>query len=135
MQLVIDANIIIAMLIKPGKIIDLFFNNRLEIFAPQLLFDELENNKNYIIDKSKIDKEWFELFYTIIKKNVRIIPEEEFLKSRERAEEICQDQKDIVYFALALYLQCSIWSNEKRLKKQENIKVYSSGELIELFEV
>ncbi len=134
MQIVIDTNVIIAILIKPGKVIDLFFNNRLEVFAPQLLFDELENNEEYIIEKSKIDKEWFDLFYTIIKKNISIIPEEEFLNFREKAEDICPDQKDIVYFALALYLQCGIWSNEKKLKKQENIKIYSSDELMNLFE-
>ena len=39
MQIVIDSNIIMAMLIRPGKPIDLFFDNRLNICAPLLLFD------------------------------------------------------------------------------------------------
>ena len=133
MQLVIDANVIIAMLIKPSKIIDLFFNNRLEIFAPELLFEELGNNKEEIIKKSKIAEEWFNLFYTILKHNITIIPEEEFLKYRERAEKICPHPKDVTYFALALHLQCAIWTNETKLKMQEHVKVYLTHELFDLF--
>lgn len=39
MQIIIDANVVIAMLIKPGKPVDLFFKEELEIFAPELLFE------------------------------------------------------------------------------------------------
>jgi predicted nucleic acid-binding protein len=130
MQLIIDANIIIAMLIKPGKPIEVFFYSRLILYAPQLLFQELEKNKAEIIKKSRISKEDFEWLYVILKHNITIIPEDEFLKYREEAEKICPDPKDIVYFALALYLQCSIWTNEKKLKEQEKIKIYHTHELI-----
>ena len=135
MQVVIDANIVIAMLINPSKIIDIFFNNRLEIFAPELLFEELKNNKEEIIKKSKLKEEWFDLFYTILKNNIIIIPEEEFLNYREKAEAICPDPKDIVYFALALYLKCSIWTNEKKLRNQEGIKIFATKDLIDLFNI
>ena len=133
MQIIIDANIIIAILIKPSKIIDLFFDNRLNILSPELLFEELENNKEEIIKKSRLKKEWFDLFYIILRNNITTISEEEFLKYREEAENICPDPKDIVYFALALYLKCPIWTNEKKLKKQKNIKIYTTEELLELF--
>ena len=46
----------------------------------------------------------------------------------------CPDPKDIVYFALAIHLRCSIWTNEKKLKEQEEIRVYHTHELIKLFE-
>ena len=135
MQVITDANIIIAMLVRPGKPIDLFFDSRLSLFAPQLLFEELENNKEVIIKKSRLNEEEFEWLYTILKHNIEIIPEEEFLRFREKADEICPDPKDIVYFALSLYLNCPVWSNEKKLKEQANIKVYATHDLIELFEL
>lgn len=53
MQVIVDTNIIIAMLISPGKPIDLFFDNKLHLFAPQLLFEELENNKTGNYQKIK----------------------------------------------------------------------------------
>ena len=51
---------------------------------------------------------------------------------REKAEDICPDPKDIVYFALALYLKCGIWSNEKRLKKQNVVKVYATHDIMKI---
>jgi predicted nucleic acid-binding protein len=38
--------------------------------------------------------------------------------------------KDVEYFALALKLDCPIWSNEKAFKKQSRVKVISTKELI-----
>lgn len=133
MQVITDANIIIAMLVKPGKPIDFFFDSRLSLFAPQLLFEELENNKPGIIEKSRLTEEEFEWLYVILKHNITIIPEEDFLKFREKADEICPDPKDIVYFALALYLKCPIWSNEKKLKEQDEVIVYATHELMRMF--
>ena len=135
MQIVIDANIIIALLVKPGKPINLFFDSRLSLFAPQLLFEELENNREEIKKKSRLTEEEFEWVEALLKKNIAIIPEEEFLKWREEADQICPDPKDIVYFALALYLNCPLWSNEKKLKEQQKILVYATDELIKLFEI
>lgn len=132
MQVIIDANVIIAMLVKPGVPIDLFFESRLNLYAPQLLFEELENNKKEVMEKSRMSKEEFEWLYLILKHNITIIPEDDFLKYREHAEEICPDEKDIVYFALALYLQCALWSNEKKLKEQNYIPVYATHELMKL---
>jgi len=135
MQIVIDANILIAMLVKPGRPIDLFFDSRLSLYAPQLLFEELENNKEEIIKKSRLTDEEFDWLYIILKHNITIIPEEDFLQFREQADQVCPDPKDIVYFALALYLKCPIWSNEKKLKEQDKINVYATHELIKIFEI
>jgi predicted nucleic acid-binding protein len=135
MQVITDANIIMAMLVRPGKPIDLFFNSRLSLFAPQLLFEELKSNKEEIMEKSRLNEDEFEWLYVILKHNIKIIPEEEFLKYREKADEICPDPKDIVYFALALYLNCPIWSNEKKLKEQNEVIVYATHDLMILFGV
>ncbi len=130
MKLVIDANIIFAMLIRPGKPTDLFFNDELKLFAPELLFQEINNNKNLIIKKSELNKEEIDQFITLIRKRVQVISEEEFVRCRSQAEKICPDPKDIVYFALALSLNCAIWTNEKKLKEQNQIKIYATHDLI-----
>ena len=135
MQVITDANVLIAMLIKPGKPIDLFFDSRLSLFSPQLLFEELRNNRREIIKKSKLTIEEFDWLYSILKNNINIVPEEDFLGFREQAEHICPDPKDIVYFALALYLRCPIWSNEKQFKNQKEIIIYATHELMAAFEI
>ena len=130
MQIVIDTNVILSMLIRPGKPIDTFFNQRLQICAPALLFSEFENNKDDALEKTRLEAEEFELLYNILKANTAVIQEEDFLLFRERAKEICPDPKDIVFFALAVYLKCPIWSNEKKLKKQDVVTVYATHELM-----
>jgi len=39
------------------------------------------------------------------------------------------DPDDMAYFALALKLNCAIWSNDKKLKEQDKVKVYNTHEL------
>ncbi len=133
MQLIIDANVIISMLIKPGKPIDLFFREELEIFAPELLFQEIENNKRTIIKKSQLTEDEISHLLFILKQKIKIVPEEEFIEYRGKAEIICPDAKDVVYFALAIHLQCAIWTNERKLREQEQITIYATHELMKLF--
>ncbi len=135
MQIITDANVLMSMLIRPGKPIDILFDSRLSLYAPQLLFEELENNKEEIIRKSILTPEEFSWLYAILKHNLKIVPEKEFLRFREKADEICPDPKDVVYFALALYLNCPIWSNEKKLRTQDKIQVYATHELMEMFNI
>ena len=135
MQIIIDANPIISMLIKPGKPLELLLREELSIVAPAFLFEEIENNLEIIVKKSKLTKEEVVVFLSIIKQLITIIPEEEFFKYKEKAENICPDVKDAVYFALALYLKCPIWSNEKILKRQDHVIVYATHELMELYNI
>ncbi|MBI4895257.1 MAG: hypothetical protein HY831_02060 [Candidatus Aenigmarchaeota archaeon] len=51
----------------------------------------------------------------------------------EEVEKIFPDHNDIKYFALALKLNCGIWTNEKILKEQNKIPIYSTEELINIF--
>ncbi|HDD71481.1 MAG TPA: hypothetical protein ENF99_00655 [Candidatus Aenigmarchaeota archaeon] len=56
---------------------------------------------------------------------------EEFIP---KAEELLKEhKKDVPYVALALRFGCGIWSNEKRLAKLEEVKVFSTHELRKLF--
>ncbi len=133
MKVVIDTNVIMAMLINPGKPIDLFFKEELEIFAPKLLLQELENNKDVIILKSDLDESEIEDLLDVLRKKIKFVSEKDFIEHIYFAEKICPDSKDIIYFALALHLKCAIWTNEKKLAEQQHIKIYSTHELISLF--
>ena len=109
------------------------FFEELELVAPELLFEEIESNKNMIIEKSKLTEKEIGEFIEILKDRIKIIPEELLLDYREKADGICPHKKDITYFALALFLKCPIWSNERRLKEQDYVKIYTTHELMELF--
>ncbi len=134
MDLIIDANILFSILIKSGKTEELFFEEDLHLFAPEFLFEEFEKYKELILEKTERTKEEFNRLITILKKKIKIIPNEETDKFLQEAKKASPDAKDVDYFALALKIKCPLWSNDKALKsKQEIIKVYSTEDLVKMF--
>lgn len=61
---------------------------------------------------------------------IQFIPFDEFKKEIKNAKQISPDPYDMEYVALALAKNCAIWSNDKELKKQNKVKVYSTTELL-----
>ena len=135
MQLVLDANIVISLLINPSTAsVDLFFKDDLDLYMPEIIFEEINRNMNDIAARSKFLKEETDRFIKILKNRVTIVPETDFLKFRVEAKAICPDIKDINYFALALRLKCPLWSNDKILKKQDRIKVMNTAEILSILQ-
>lgn len=133
MDLVIDANILFAVLIKKGKTEELLFAEAFNLFAPEFIFEEFKKYKDLILKKTGRSPKEFEKLISIVKKRIKLIPNEEITKFLKKAERISPDDNDVDYFALALKLKCPIWSNDKRLKKQKKVIIYSTSELIKIF--
>ena len=81
---------------------------------------------------SRTKDEFIQTMY-LLKDIIAVVPKEEYTEYMAKAEEISPDKKDTMYFALALKLKCGIWSNDKKLKKQNKIKVLNTKEIIDLF--
>ena len=132
MDLIIDANIVFAALIKEGFSSKLILNDNLNLFSTDFLVEETERYLFNLLEKSKRDVRDFIRFEEIIHEKIKIISRLEFSNLLEEAKNFCPDSGDLLYFALALHLNCPIWSNDKKLKEQNRIKVYSSHDLLEL---
>ena len=52
MQLVVDANVLFAVIIGRDKTLRLFFSDKIELLAPEFLFEEIEKNRSLISDLS-----------------------------------------------------------------------------------
>ena len=133
MELIIDANILMSALIATGgKTYDLIFNNRIRLFSVDKLLKELDKHRAEILDKSGLSEYDFNMFLSLISAEIEFIPYQEFENFISMAEKITPDPDDTEYFALALKLRCAVWSNDKRLKNQDKVKVYSTSDLITL---
>ena len=66
-------------------------------------------------------------------RNIKIINKCYYLGFIEDAERISPDFFDAPYFALALKLECPIWSNDKKLKQQKRIEIFSTEEMFQSF--
>lgn len=62
----------------------------------------------------------------IVESSVKITTKDEVRSFIDLAEKISPDSDDVLYFATALKLDCGIWSNDKELKKQNHVKIYST---------
>ncbi|MBI2107289.1 PIN domain-containing protein [Candidatus Woesearchaeota archaeon] len=132
MNLVVDANIIFAALIKEGKTYDIISNKEIELFTAEFFFVELEKHKESISKKTKRSEEDFNKLLSIIRRKIVLVPLKEIKPYLDEAERISPDKDDVAYFALALKLKYAIWSNDKDLKKQKFVKIYSTEDLIKI---
>ena len=131
MDLVIDANILFAALIKMSTTSKFLFKHTL--YAPEFIFEEFRKFKDYLKGKTKRTEEGFNELFDLFERNVVLIRKEEIDPFIEKAEKISPDAKDVVYLALALKLRCSLWSNDRDLKEKQNtIQVCSTEDLIRM---
>jgi len=133
MDLVIDANVVISALISSeGKTSELIFSNMLNLFAPDMLFDELGEHKKEILLKSGLSADDFVSAFSLLRSRIGVVPVLEFKQYLLQAKIVCPDEGDIEYFAVAIRLGCPIWSEDKALKKQDVVKVLNTSELLKL---
>lgn len=130
MNLVVDANIIFSALIKEGKSAEILLDFSHNFFVPEYVFEEFERHKDEILAKTNRTEREFNEILSELKDIMSIIPREEFEEYLDLAEEISPDMDDVMYFALALKLRCGILSNDKELKIQKEVKVYSVEDLL-----
>tara|TARA_Y100000310_G_scaffold290462_1_gene317674 strand:- start:38 stop:448 length:411 start_codon:yes stop_codon:yes gene_type:complete len=131
MNLIIDANIVIASLISTqGKTFEVMLSDKTKLFAPDYIEHEIEKYKEEILTKSELTDPEFHSLLTIVLSNINLAPYETFSKQINKAGEITPDPNDTEYFALALELNCPIWSNDKKLKEQDEVKIYSTDEIL-----
>ena len=133
MRLVVDANILFSYFKKKSSTRDLIISNPdLEMYVPSFIFKELEKYRDVIIKKAKIDERKFNIIIKDLK-NITLKMEINEIKGQwENALNICPDPDDVQYFATALELGCAIWSNDKRLKNQDDVVVLNTKEILSM---
>ena len=131
MIIVIDANKLFSIIISGGNTLELLYNPNIEVVAPEYLVDELNEHLKEIILKSKLSREEIFTFIVIISNKIRFYKTKEYIEYLNRSIKLVTDLDDIDYFALALKLNCSIWSEDKEFKKQNKVKVFNTKELMD----
>ena len=132
MEFVVDANVLFSAIIKEGGTAELLFDTRLSLYAPEFFIYEFMKYKDLILAKTSRTEEEFVGIMHLLKEVIEVVPKKDYSAFVKEAETISPDEKDVMYFALALKLKCSIWSNDKKLKEQDKVKVYSTTEMMRL---
>lgn len=135
MNLIIDANILFSALIKDNTTRKLILKDNLILYSPDFIIEEFLEHLEELEYKTKVgNKALKEKMKELLKlSNIKVISNEDFMDNIKEAIKLSPDIGDAPYFALALKLNYPIWSNDKELKKQKKVKIYSTEELINLF--
>jgi len=133
MKLIVDANILISAIIcTSGKTRNLLFSEKLHLYAPDLLIEEIREHKAEIMRKSRLRRTEFDAFVELAVQNIFFVDFESFEFYISQAKEVCPDEDDTEYLALALAVDCPLWTNDKRLRNQKIVKILSTKEILEM---
>ena len=85
MKLVIDASVLFSTIISKGKelrgkVLDIFFHDDVELFAPAYIFSELLEHEARIRAASGFSKVEFDAFVSVLSLSIRIVPQIEVEK-------------------------------------------------------
>lgn len=131
MELVVDANVLVASFIRRGETRKLLLADDLVLAAPEFVFSELGEHRGEILKRTGRTSREFDLFLDIVKSRVRVVPAGDVRGFWKQAESLSPDPDDVAYFALALKTGCGIWSNDRRLKNQKRVEIWTTRELLQ----
>jgi len=132
MLLVVDANVLFSALIKESGTAELLISDKIELTTPEFILSEFQEHKKEILNKTHRNEEDFYKFLLILENKIEVIPSSELKSFLNKARVISPDIGDVPYFAAAIKCNCPIWSEDKELRKQNKIKVYSTSELLKI---
>jgi len=128
-KVVVDANILFSALIKDSITQRLFFEESLEIYAPEYLFEEFAEHREEILQKSHRSEAEFWKVMAVLKSKISVVPFSECERFMKRARGVSPDKDDVIYFAVAFAIRGAIWSNDKNLKCQKAVQILNTGEI------
>lgn len=129
MILVIDANPFIAGFLRDSTSRKIILSEKVTLYSPDWLVKEFERNESELMEKFPASDDFLET-KMILFKFIKIVPEQEYSMYMEEASKLTKHIKDVPYFALALSLNCPIWSDEKSFKQQPKVVVYSTSDMV-----
>ena len=132
MKLIVDSNILFTFFWRNSVTRELFLQKRIDFASPEFALEEIKKYKSEILEKTNLSAEEFNGMRKELINIVDFIPLEFYQEFLTNSKDLSPDSNDIDFFALSLKLSCPIWSNDSQFKKQGEITVFNTQEIIEL---
>ncbi len=133
MDLIIDANILFAALVKDGASARLILHERIHLYAPEFILDEFEKYRSVLLEKTHRSDEEYDRVLSIFKKRITLIPKEELSSRMLEAESVSPDKEDSPYIAASLEIGAALWTNDLQHQKQAKVHIMTTKQLLEIF--
>ena len=130
MDLVIDASILFAIMIKKGITERILLADELRFFAPEFLFMEFREHEKEILEITHRNKADFRKLMELLERKIELIPASEFKNFLKEAALLLEDKDDAAYLSVCISKKLPLWSNDNHFKKQNKVKVFTTQDLI-----
>lgn len=130
-----DTNILFKALIRRSKVRAILLNPNHQFYIPEYAREEVVKHLPLLIEKTGLTEEEIKLALNILLTNIQVVSSENILAKWGEAEEVIGaiDKDDVPFIAASLSIPCDgIWSDDKDLKRQKRVKVWSTGEIMRL---
>ncbi|MEA2036482.1 MAG: PIN domain-containing protein [Nanoarchaeota archaeon] len=137
MNIVIDSNILFSALIKNSLTRKLILEYEGYFLFPGFIFNEMEKHKDELMKKCGMLRSDFNKLFQQILNKVVVVPSKVLTQYREEAVRIVKeiDIDDALFIACALaYPNSVLWSDDKKLKKQSEVKIFNTNEIKSIIE-
>ena len=135
MNIILDSNALFSALIKNSTKRKLILEYDSIFLFPGQIFIEVEKYKDYLLKKSKMNQEEFDKLLQLILEKVIVVPNENLGPFIKEAWELIKDHspEDVIFIAYGLAYENSIlWSDDKKLKRQNKVKVLNTNEIVRM---
>lgn len=109
-------------------------NSNIEFIAPEYTLTEILKHSEIIKKKSKLTSKDLQYVMDMLFSRITIYPKDEYADYYAQAKEIMKDidPDDAPFLALAMKTKVDgIWSEDKGFQQQNNVKIYTTKELLE----
>ena len=134
-KLVVETNILYSFFWKNSPTHELLKSlvSEFDLISPDFSLKELVKHKEEILFGTRVRANEFNELMKFLSAFVEFIKTSEYIDSIDEAKSLFPEHlKDVDFFALALKLNCPLWSNEKLHKRQSKVKVFNTDELSKL---
>ena len=138
MELVVDANILIAAFLKAALTRTLLLDERLVLFAPAHLISEARKvirQNPRLIQRTGLSLKEREEVFALITRRIKEVKKREYRPFLQQALGLAAHKEDAPYLAVALRFKIPIWSNDTGFNQQNVIRVYSTQELAQVLRI
>ncbi|MBI5253643.1 MAG: PIN domain-containing protein [Euryarchaeota archaeon] len=136
MNLIVDANVIIAAMVRDSAVRRLMLTLPFKFYCPDFAFEEINKHLSLISRKNSLSIEENKRFLKTLSKYMKTVEYELYRRKLPEAEEIIGgiDEGDVPYIALALSLNNDgIWTEDRHFSRQNKIKIWSTEDLLNRF--
>jgi predicted nucleic acid-binding protein len=132
MKIIVDANVVIAALIKPSITREVLLYPYIDYYSPDFLLKEIKEHEKEISAKAGSG---YRRAMELITKKLIMMPNHFYKNSMQEAHKIIGniDKDDEQYIALALSLDADgIWSYDGDFKMQNKVNTFATTDLLSL---